>query len=288
MRMLSSWVLVVVLGLVVAIVAVLDRGHRHFWSPNQRTNNTPLRVGYAIEPPYVLLDAQGRVSGESPEVLRAALKRMGEPEPIWLHFEFPNLLAALQAGSIDLIAAGMFITPERSQHVTFTRPTARVGTGLLVPSGNPQQLHSLADLARRPDLTLAVIDGSVEAAQASTAGLPRTRQIRVTDALSGIAAVRSDSAAAFALSAPSLRWALQHSAVIEGDAESAAAVELAEPYQSSVPLGQPAYAMRQDDPRLDRLDQALASWLGSAEHLAIAQRYGFSAADLPARQEPPR
>lgn len=284
MRMLPAWVAVVVLGLVVAISVVLGRNHRHFWAPGQRSADTPLRIGYAIEPPYVLLDAQGRVSGESPEVLRAALKRMGKPEPVWLHFEFANLLAALQAGRIDLIAAGMFITPERSQQVAFTRPTAHVSTGLLVAAGNPQQLHSLADLARRPELTLAVLEGSVEAAQAGTAGLPATRQIRVTDALSGMAAVRSGSAAAFALSAPSLRWAVQQSAD--------AGVELAEPYQSSSPPGQPAYAMRSGDPRLGRLDQALAGWLGSAEHLAIAQRYGFSAADLPARpaarQEPPQ
>lgn len=284
MRLLFGWVLVVVLGLVIAIVVVLDRGHRHFWSPGQRRASTTLRVGYAIEPPYVLVDAQGRVSGESPEVLRAALKRMDEPEPVWLHFEFANLLAALQAGRIDLIAAGMFITPERSQQVAFTRPTAHVNTGLLVAAGNPQQLHSLADLVRRPELTLAVLEGSVEAAQAGTAGLPATRQIRVADALSGLAAVHSGSAAAFALSAPSLRWAVQQG--------PDTGVELAEPYQSSSPPGQPAYAMRSGDPRLDRLDQTLAGWLGSAEHLAIAQRYGFSTGDLPvrpaARQESPQ
>lgn len=275
MRKLSIWVLIVVLGLSAAIAIVLG-GHHHDWSPGYHRQGTPLRVGYTLEAPYAYLDDSGRVTGEAPEILRVALARLGEPEPVWLHHEFPGLIAALQTGQIDVIAAGMFITPERTRDIAFTRPTALVGTGLLVAAGNPFGLRRLADLAQRPELTLAAIDASVEATQAAELGVTANQLLLLPDALSGVAAVRTGRAAAFALSAPSLRWTLR-----QLDAKD---MEMADPGIDAAPVrpGEPAYAFRRDDPLRDQLDQALAGWLGSAEHRALALRHGFSAADLPA------
>ena len=39
-----------------------------------------------------------------------------------VHMEFDSLIAALQAGSIDFIAAGMSITPDRQEEVDFSDP----------------------------------------------------------------------------------------------------------------------------------------------------------------------
>lgn len=276
MHRLSVWVTLILFGLAAAGAALLERD-RVAWGPGEHGPAQALRVGYAIEAPYVYLDAEGRVSGEAPEVLRATLQRLGQPEPIWVHHEFPTLIPALLSGRIDVIAAGMFITPERNRVVAFTRPTARVGTGLLVARGNPHGLHSLPDLARHGDLRLAVIDTSVEQQQALAADLAPERLQRLPDALSGIAAVQTGTAGAFALSAPSLRWLLHR-----GHAKG---VEMADPF--AVPDGQaqpglPAFALRRGDPLRERLDRALADWLGSAEHRTIAARHGFSAAELPA------
>lgn len=237
----------------------------------------PLRVGYAVEPPYAYLDASGQVQGESPEILRALLSQLGWPEPVWMHLQFGQLLHELQLGRIDLIASGMFITPQRQRLAAFSRPTALVSPGLLVAPFNPQGLHRLQDIVVRRDLKLAVLSGSVEMEAARQAGMHEPRLLVLPQAQHGLSAVQSRQADAFMLSAPSLRWAVRL-----GDQ---AGGELAEPFE--VPLlqdqpliGRPAFAMRLGDVRLAALDEALGRFLGSPPHLALATRYGFTYDEL--------
>ena len=236
-----------------------------------------LRAGYALEAPYAYRDADGTLHGESVDTLRAALQRAGLPEPVWVHVEFPRLLHELRSGRIDVIAAGMFITPERAAQAAFTRPTTSVRTGLLVPAGNPLGLHALEDLRRAGGARLAVLEGSVELAQAREAGLTEAQLLRLPDAASALAALRSGQAAGFALSAPSLRWAMRDSPTLE------MAAPFAVPRRGGQPdIGYPAFVFRTDDPRRTRVDQALSGYLGSAEHLRVAESHGFSADDVAA------
>lgn len=268
---LHAWALLVLVGTLIAMATVV--GNRSGPSGSQ-ADDKPLRVGYALEAPYVYLDARGRVSGESPEVLRALLRRMGAAEPEWVHEEFSTLIHELESGRIDVIAAGMFITAERSQRVAFTRPTVAVRTGLLVAGGNPRKLSRLHDLAGQDHLRLAVIEGAVEARQAQSSGVSSRQLLRVPDAQTGIAAVRTGRATAMALSAPSLRWMLGQGGgggleVLDLDDDPAAAG-----------IGYPAFAWRLDDPRRERFDHQLAAFVGSSEHLEIELRHGMSAADV--------
>jgi polar amino acid transport system substrate-binding protein len=239
--------------------------------------STPLRVGYSIEPPYAYIDASGQVQGESPEVLRALLERLGWPEPVWMHLRFGQLLHELQMGRIDLIASGMFITTQRQRVAAFSRPTAQVGPALLVAPFNPQGLHRLQDLVARPDLKLAVLSGSVEQEAARQLGLHEPRLLVLQEAQHGLSAVQGRQADAFMLSGPSLRWAAR----MGGNAVG----ELADPFE--VPLlhgqpliGRPAFAMRFGDARLPQLDDALGHFLGTPPHLALATRYGFTYDEL--------
>ncbi|WP_338416361.1 transporter substrate-binding domain-containing protein [uncultured Sphaerotilus sp.] len=172
--------------------------------------------------------------------LRAVLKRIGLPEPIWVHVEFPRLIHELRSGRIDVIAAGMFITPERAEQVDFTRPTTSVRPGLLVMAGNPLGLHALGDLRRNPSGRLAVLDGSIEWAQAREANLPDAQLLRVPDPGSALAAMRA----------------------------------------GQPDIGYPAYAFRRGDPMRERVDLALSGYLGSVEHLQGTADYGFSADDV--------
>jgi polar amino acid transport system substrate-binding protein len=243
----------------------------------ERGDGVVLRAGYALEAPYAYRDAEGRLRGEAIDTLRAALQRTGLPEPVWVHVEFARLLHELQSGHIDVIAAGMFITPERAAQVDFTRPTTSVRTGLLVRQGNPLALHALEDLGRTSGARLAVLEGSVELAQARAAGLTEAQLLHLPDSTSAVAALRSGQVAAFALSAPSLRWAMR----------DASKLDMATPF--SVPrhdgqpdMGYPAFVFRQGDPRRARVDQALSGYLGSVEHLRAVAGYGFSAEDVAA------
>jgi polar amino acid transport system substrate-binding protein len=273
-RRLMAWSTLVVV-VAIGALALIARTSTSFDASG--SDREVLRAGYALEAPWAYRDGGGTLRGEAVETLRAALQRAGMPEPMWIHMEFPRLLHELQSGRIDVIAAGMFITAERAAQVDFTHPTTSVRTGLLVPRGNPLGLHALADLRRAGTAPLAVLDGAVELEQAREAGLTDGQVLRLPDPESAIAAVRSGQAAAFALSAPSLRWI----------ARDASALELVEPFatpqrEGQPDIGYPAFAFRPGDPRRARIDQALSSYLGSSEHLRAIAGYGFNADDVAA------
>lgn len=272
-RRLMAWGALVLAVAAIAMALIFqtltDRG--------EHDGSVPLRAGYALEAPYAYRDANGDLRGEAVDTLRAGLQRAGLPEPVWVHVEFPRLLHELRSGRIDVIAAGMFITPERAAVAEFTRPTTSVRMGLLVPGGNPLGLHALRDLRRAAGARLAVLDGSVELDRAREAGLTEAQLLRLPDTGSALAALRSGQAAAFALSAPSLRWAMREWPVLE------LAAPFTPPQHGGKPdIGFPAFVFRTGDPRRARLDQALAGYLGSADHLRAVAAYGFEADDIAA------
>ena len=271
-RRLMAWSALVVCAAATALTLVaLDTS-----SPRE-LRDTPLRAGYAIEAPYAFRDAQGQLRGEAVDTLRVALRRAGLPEPVWVHVEFARLLHELHSGRIDVIAAGMTITPQRAAQADFTRPTTSVRTALLVLDGNPLRLHALEDLRRSAGTRLAVLEGSVELQQAQAAGLLDTQLLRLPDPAAALTAVRMGQAAAFALSAPSLRWIVRDTP----------GLTLAEPFATPQHLGQPdigypAFVFRPGDPRHAPVDQALSGYLGSTDHLRLVADYGFSSADVAA------
>ncbi|WP_211166136.1 ectoine/hydroxyectoine ABC transporter substrate-binding protein EhuB [Azoarcus sp. TTM-91] len=233
-----------------------------------------LRVGYALEPPFAYLDASGRVTGEAPEVWRAVAEELGGGPLIWEHAEFGSLIHELEAGRIDVIASGLFVTPERATRVAFSRPTAHVCPALLVQAGNPLKLAGYADVAANPRARLLVVAGAVEGEQARRAGVPEARLLAFPDADSAVVALQQHAAEAFALSAVSLRRALASA----GDH----GLELV--VSSREAAGLPAFAFRPDDLSLRAAaDSALAGFLGSERHATLIARFGFSQAELPGR-----
>lgn len=238
-----------------------------------------LRIGYAVEAPYAFLKHGGEVTGESPEVAKRIAARLGIRQLEWRQLEFGSLLAALESGRLDVIAAGMFITPERAQLVRFSEPTFHVKQGLLVPKGNPRQLHSYQDILPLTDLTIAVLDGSVEEALLRQMGLPEHRFVRVPDALAGRVAVETGVAGGLALSSPTLQWMALR--------EQLGKTELAQPFAPPeqarhARLGYGAFAFRRQDRQLySAWNAALKTFIGSPEHLKLITEFGFTAAELP-------
>lgn len=52
-------------------------------------------------------------------------------------FEFGSLIQALNSERVDVVTAGMFITPQRCRQAAFSNPVYVAKTALLVPAGNP-------------------------------------------------------------------------------------------------------------------------------------------------------
>ncbi len=264
-----AWLLLVLLvGTLLALKLVWDGGI----ATPEGGDDMALRVGYAVEPPYIELDERGRVSGESAEVLRATLRALGQPEPVWVPVPFSRLIHQLELGRIDVIAAGLFITPERSRRVDFSRPTLAVASALLVRRGNPDRLHNLSDLSADNDLRLAVLDGAAEARLARGHGIASRALVSVNDVAEAVQLLRQREVAAFALSAPSLR----RLAAREPDLE---VVELGD-LDPARDIGLPAFAWRPGDPHLPAFDAALGQYLGSPAHLQLVRGLGYTPAEI--------
>lgn len=235
-----------------------------------------LRVGYAVEAPFAFNEPDGAVTGESPELVKHVAKTLGFPRIEWIQTSFDQLIPELEADRFDVIASGLFITPERAERVLFSRPTFEAKSGLLVLLGNPRQVKSIDDVARARWIQIAVIGGAVEVDRFKDAGVAESQLIVVPDAATGRAAVQSGSVDGLALSASTVRWiaashATEFEAVVPFEARSIQPVRQ---------FG--ALAFRKDAVELrDAFDDVLNQFVGSNGHLAIIGEFGFSLNDVP-------
>lgn len=261
---------------VLAAVAVLRLFPRGTLWKAQREG--VISVGYAVEAPYAFLTGDGKVTGESPEVARVIAQRLGIPRIEWRLTEFDRLIDELEARRFDVIAAGMFITPERAQRVLFSSPTFQVRTGILVRRGNPRKLHSIRDVSTNETVRIAVLRGSVEEKKILDLGVPRERVVSVPDADSGYGLVCLGRADALMLSAPTLRWMAARDA-----GNGTEMVALDDAAQALVPeSGLGAFAFRMKDRALrDAWNAELAKFIGSDEHRRLVGPWGFTRAEFP-------
>ena len=164
-----------------------------------------ITVAIANEIPASYTDSNGEVKGSEAEVAVRVLDHMGiKPENIqWVVTTFGSLIPGLQANRFDMAAAGMAIRPERCQKVIYSEPNSTYGEGLLVPKGNPKNLHSYEDVAKLG--TVAVMAGASQLKMMQALGVPEDRIVTISsnaDALSAITTGRADAyAAAYATAA---------------------------------------------------------------------------------------
>jgi len=246
----------------------------------ERIRNTgTVRIGYANEAPYGYLDsATGKITGEAPEIARVILQRMGAKRIESVVTEFGSLIPGLKARRFDVIAAGMYITPERAQEINFSNPTYAVGEAFLVKAGNSLDLHSFEDLADS-SARLGVLGGSVEHGYAKTLGVPTERIVVFPDypsALAGLRTGRVDAVAATVLTANDL---LRKSATNQ--------IELARPFHDPVIDGKSvrgygAFGFRKSDIAfLKEFNKGLEQFIGTPQHLELVAPFGFSRDTLP-------
>jgi len=239
-----------------------------------------IKVGFANEAPYAYLDSTtNKLTGEAPEIARVILKRLGINEIEGVLTEFGSLIPGLQAKRFDIIAAGMYILPERCKQVTFSNPTYGIGEAFLVKAGNPKGLHSYETLAVSKNATLGVVAGTVERGYARKTGIPDDRVQVYPDspsAVEGVSAGRIDAYAGTSLTIQDIV-----SKVTDG------AIERAVPFTDPVIDGKSvrgygAFAFRQSDQALvDAFNRELANFIGTPEHRELVKPFGFTEQELP-------
>jgi polar amino acid transport system substrate-binding protein len=157
-------------------------------------NQGTLRVGVALAAPWALRGESGRLIGFEIDVANKLAEDMRIRAEV-LAYAFEDLIPALESGEIDLIAAGLSITPERALHVNFSSPYAASGISLATNSAATADIQRLEDLDAG-DYRIAVLRDSV-AAQLAERILPRAETVPFDDIESAAAALVEGSVHAY-------------------------------------------------------------------------------------------
>ncbi|MFT0169907.1 ectoine/hydroxyectoine ABC transporter substrate-binding protein EhuB [Paraburkholderia mimosarum] len=237
----------------------------------QRTGE--VRIGYANEKPFAYTTPDGTVTGESPEIARKIFAKLGVKKVDAVLTEWGSLIPGLRAGRFDVIAAGMYVTPERCKQVAFADPQYQIRDTLLTLPGNPKKLHSYADVSKNPDVKLAVMAGSVEFGYARDSGVKDAQLLQVPDTTAQLQAVRArraDAAAGTALTMKDLA------------AKASDQVEAIQQFSDDPKhTGYGALAFRPEDTDLrDAVNKQLHAWLGTPDHLSTVAPFGFDKSNV--------
>jgi polar amino acid transport system substrate-binding protein len=234
-----------------------------------------IRVGFANEAPFGFATPDGKLTGEAPEVAKAVLAKMGISQVDGVLTEFGSLIPGLKAGRFDIIAAGMFITPKRCNEIAFSEPSYGIGQAMLVPKGNPKGIKDYSSFKDNGDLKLAVMAGAVEAGYAKSAGVAQSQLVILPDQSSLVAGVQSGRADAAALTALS----------IADMAKKAEGVESTKPFGEVAGVsvkGHGGFGFRKEDKDLlEAFNAELKKFLGTPEHVALVEPFGFGKDYLP-------
>jgi polar amino acid transport system substrate-binding protein len=240
-----------------------------------------VRLGFANEAPYAYLDRENsRLTGEAPEIARVILKRMGIERVEGVLTEWGALIPGLKAGRFDIIAAGMYITPERCREIAFSNPTYSIGEAFMVKAGNPEGLHGYDDIAARAEVRLGVVAGTVELGYAEALGVPRERIALLPDNPSALAALGAGRIQAFGGTSLTVGDLL-------AKAGEGSGLERAHPFRQPVidgraARGYGAFGVRKEDrDLLQELNRQLGLFVGLPEHQQLVAPFGFSSNEMP-------
>lgn len=238
----------------------------------QRARNQGfIRVGFANEAPYGYVDESGKVTGAAPEVAREVMRRLGVPQLDGISTPFGSLISGLREGRFDLIAAGMFIMPERCRQILFSDPDYCARQAFLVEQGNPYAIQRYEDIATRPKVKLGVLTGAVEAIQAAESGVPPGHIRRFdnpADLLDALRAGRIDAAALTTISLANL--------AAQADLDD---VEVTESFSHQGEPGCGAFGFRQEDSAFrDEFNRVLTEMKKEGEVTRLVEPFGFAEA----------
>ncbi|PRX19633.1 amino acid ABC transporter substrate-binding protein (PAAT family) [Paraburkholderia sp. BL18I3N2] len=237
-----------------------------------------IRVGIFNQAPWGYVDANRDVKGQTVDILKAAFAPLGITKIDAVVTDFGALIPGLLSKRFDVIAAGLYIKPERCKLVAFGNPDIQMSDALLVHKGNPKYLHSYADIAKDKSVTLSTGRGNVEYQHAIDAGIPKERISAFTDNDTELAALTTGRADAV----------VETAATVSVWAKASGNIERALPFAQPVSAdgrtlyGYPALAFRPADADFrDAYNAELKKLRKSGKMLEILKQYGFSETDLP-------
>ena len=136
-----------------------DKINRPVTSLKQVLQQGKLRVGVSQFTPWTLKNNKGELIGFEIDVAHQLAKDLGVQLEI-KEFDWAAIIPALLNKKIDIIVAGIVITPQRALKVSFSRPYANSGIGLATNISLTKNFTSLDDL-NHPNVKIGVVAGTV-------------------------------------------------------------------------------------------------------------------------------
>lgn len=241
-------------------------------------NDGFIKVGLSNEKPFGFVATDGTVAGQSPAVCKAVFEELGvkdiQPSPV----AWDGLIPGLKSGRFDVIAAGMFITPDRCAEVTFSEPTAQSPEAFMVDKGNPKNLTDFESVVKNK-AKVAVLNASVEQTYAEEFGVPAGQIELIPDQTTGFDLLKAGRVDAISMLHVSHTFLLK-------DLKLEGKYDVTEPFfpvvKGEEQRGVGALAFRSDDSKIvDEVNRVIAEFKESGKLLELGQEWGFDEASLP-------
>ncbi len=228
------------------------------------------RLGIAGEIPFGYIDKNGELTGEAPELAKVIFKRLGVDRVQPVPTEFGSLIPGLASQQFDVVAAGMYINPDRCQQVIFSDPDYQMLDAFIVRKGNPMGLHNYEDVVKKK-AKFATGTGYAEIAYAVEHGYKEDDILIVPDQVAGLNAVESGRVDVFAGTALTTREVVKKSHKAEVT-EAFAPIVDGEPHVDGG-----GFAFRPDETNLrDAFNVELQKLKKRGELLRILKPFGFT------------
>jgi len=118
-----------------------------------------LRVGVSLFTPWTIKHSDGKLVGYEIDVAKQLAKDLGV-KPEFQVLEWEKIIPTLLNREIDIIVAGIIITPQRALKVNFSQPYDSSGIGLVTNIALTKTFKSPKDL-NRPDVIIASVTGTI-------------------------------------------------------------------------------------------------------------------------------
>jgi len=234
-----------------------------------------ITVGIAGEEPYSYTNDDGELTGATIALHEEIWGNLGIDNVEAKQVDWDSLIPGLTAGRYDAISAGMSILPDRCKKADFGDPEIMYTTALMVPEGNPDDLHDMQDI-KESGANFAAMNGAIEQGYADEMNIDT---MKVASPEDGMEAVESGRADVYALTGISLR------ALDEKNPD--ANVEVTDPFTAVVngklQVGAGATVFRKNNDELrEAYNKELAKIVGDKDEFErVVGEFGFTEAERP-------
>ena len=144
MKKILALVMVAILAIAMVACGNTEAPQNDVVENNTEVAETLTMGTNAAFPPYEFVDENNNVVGIDAEIAAAVAEKLGMKLEI-KDMAFDSLITAVSAGSVDMVLAGMTVTPEREESVNFSESYATGIQVVIVPEDSA--IATIDDLA---------------------------------------------------------------------------------------------------------------------------------------------